>query len=126
MDTIKHSRYLIALLICLVFTCRHNNQLPDPLEAGWQDELVCEIVEETDKLRVLKCSFPPSIGHERHYHKAHVGYTLAGGTFRITDAEGTREVDIPTGYSFSNDYIEWHEVINIGTTTAEFLIMEYK
>ena len=100
--------------------------MPDPLEAGWKGELVCEIVSENPELRVLKCTFPPNVGHERHYHNAHVGYTLSGGKFMIKDTTGTREVDIPTGYSFENDRIEWHEVLNIGNTTAEFLIMEYK
>jgi quercetin dioxygenase-like cupin family protein len=75
---------------------------------------------------VLKCTFPPGAGHERHYHKAHFGYTLAGSTFRITDTTGSREVEVPTGSNFSNEGINWHEVINIGDSTAVFLIIEPK
>lgn len=116
----------IVLLGFFTLSCKEKSQLPDPLEAGWEGEKVCEIIEETDKLRVLKCTFPPNVGHEKHYHNAHFGYTLSGGKFRITDNNGTRELDIPTGYSFNNDFIEWHEVLNIGETTAQFLIMEYK
>lgn len=124
----KRIKFIQILTICgilVLCACKDNMTLPDPLEAGWNDQPVCEVIQDNSDIRVLKCTFPPNVGHEKHYHKAHVGYTLAGGTFRITDAEGTREVDIPTGYSFSNDFIEWHEVLNIGTTTAEFLIMEY-
>ena len=106
--------------------CKNKNPLPDPLEAGWKGEAVCEVLEETKELRVLKCTFEPGIGHEKHYHNPHVGYTLAGGKFRITDYSGTREVDVPTGYTFSKDSITTHEVLNIGKTTSIFLIMEYK
>ena len=106
--------------------CKNKNPLPDPLEAGWKGEAVCEVLEETKELRVLKCTFEPGIGHDKHYHNPHFGYTLAGGKFRITDYSGTREVDVPTGYTFSKDSITTHEVLNIGETTSIFLIMEYK
>jgi hypothetical protein len=33
---------------------------------------------------------------------------------------------VPTGYSFSNEGISWHEVLNIGDETAVFLIIETK
>ncbi|MCA0132400.1 cupin domain-containing protein [Winogradskyella alexanderae] len=116
----------LLTIICIAFGCKENNKLPDPLEAGWKGKKVCEKVEENEKLRILKCTFPPNIGHEKHYHKPHFGYTLSGGKFRIIDTSGSREVNIPTGYSFSNDAIIEHEVLNIGETTAIFLIMEYK
>ncbi|MBR9846150.1 MAG: cupin domain-containing protein [Algicola sp.] len=112
--------------ILLVFNCNKTQKLPDPLEAGWNNNAVCEILEDNDKVRTLKCTFPPGVGHERHYHNAHYGYTLAGSTFRIKDTTGTRDVNVPTGYSFYNEKIEWHEVLNIGDSTAVFLIIEPK
>ncbi len=117
---------LILSLGIVTLSCKDKNALPDPLEAGWNGEAVCEILNENNELRVLKCTFEPGVGHEKHIHEPHFGYTLTGGKFRITDTTGTREVDIPTGYSFSNDEIRSHEVLNIGETTAVFLIMEYK
>jgi hypothetical protein len=125
-STMNYGKYFGMILLLALCHCKAKTNLPDPLEAGWNGEKVCEVLENRPKLRVLKCTFPPNVGHERHYHSPHVGYTLSGGTFRITDANGTRDVDIPTGYSFTNDGVEWHEVLNIGKTTAEFLIMEYK
>lgn len=103
-----------------------SQTLPDPLEAGWNNQPVCEVQEENEYVRVLKCSFPPGVGHERHYHQPHVGYTLAGGKMKITDANGTREVDVPTGSSFKSNGIEWHEVLNVGNTNSVYLIIEYK
>ena len=119
----------ILFMTCFSFTlasCIQNNKLPDPIEAGWNNTSVCEVLEDNTKVRTLQCTFPPGVGHERHYHNAHFGYTLAGSTFRIKDTTGTREVNVPTGYSFYNDKIEWHEVLNIGDSTAVFLIVEPK
>lgn len=103
-----------------------QQELPDPLQAGWKGEKVCEVLVENESVRTLRCTFPPGIGHEKHYHPKHVGYTLKGGTFRITDAKGTREVNIPEGYTFYNEEVPWHEVLNIGNDTAVFLIVEPK
>ena len=103
-----------------------DDKLPDPLEAGWVGEKVCAVVKENNKLRVLKCDFAPGVGHEKHYHNPHVGYTIAGGKFRLTDSAGTREVNVPIGSSFGNEQVTIHEVLNVGETTAAFLIIEYK
>lgn len=98
--------------------------LPDPLEAGWNGAPVCEKLRENPDNRVLRCSFPPATGHERHYHDRHFGYAIAGGRMQITDANGTREVDLATGSSFSSDGVDWHEVLNVGETTVVYLIVE--
>jgi quercetin dioxygenase-like cupin family protein len=118
--------------LLLLFSCSGtgskipDTQLPDPLAAGWLGASVCEVLEENRNIRLLQCTFPPGVGHEKHYHAPHVGYTVTGGTFRITDSVGTKEVNVPTGSSFSNESIIMHEVLNIGETTAQFLIIEYK
>nr|WP_321245746.1 cupin domain-containing protein [uncultured Psychroserpens sp.] len=116
--------YIVVLL--LIVNCKPENPLPDPLQAGWNNEAVCEVVEDNKDVRVLKCTFEPGVGHEKHYHNPHYGYTVAGSKFRIKDTTGTREVNVPTGYSFSKDEISTHEVLNIGDSTAVFLIIEYK
>ena len=120
------SKPITILLALLLLSCQNQNKLPDPLEAGWKGEKVCEVLVDNERVRTLKCTFPPGVGHERHYHAEHFGYTLAGGKFRITDTTGTREVNIPTGYDFYNKKVEWHEVLNIGDNTAVFLIVEPK
>lgn len=128
-NLLKRDRRLVSFFLLLfvgLFSCKNETSLPDPLEAGWRNEPVCEVVEDNDKLRVLKCTFAPGVGHERHYHNAHFGYAIKGSKFRITDTTGTREIDVPTGTEFYNDGIEWHEVLNIGDSTAVFLLMEPK
>jgi beta-alanine degradation protein BauB len=100
--------------------------LPDPLEAGWKGEKVCEVMQETDTLRMLKCTFAPGVGHERHFHAPHVGLILKGGRMRITDPSGTVVRDLPTGGSWKSDGVDWHEAVNIGMTTAIYIIIEDK
>lgn len=101
-----------------------DSELPDPLLAGWNGVPVCEKLHEDADHRILRCTFPPSIGHERHFHNPHFGYAIAGGRMRITDADGTREVDLATGSSFASDGVAWHEVVNVGDSTVIYLIVE--
>ena len=112
--------------IAVVAANASHSELPDPLEAGWHGMQVCEKLHEDADHRILRCTFPPSIGHERHYHKRHFGYAIAGGRMRITDADGTREVNLATGSNFASDGVAWHEVVNVGESTAIYLIIEPK
>jgi len=107
-------------------TATESESLPDPLQAGWEGNPVCENIFEDEQQRTLRCTFPPGGGHDRHYHRPHFGYALSGGKMRLIDANGVREVELPTDTSFSSDGVEWHEVINIGTTTVRYLIVEQK
>ncbi len=100
--------------------------LPDPLAAGWRGEKVCAVLEESERLRALKCVFPRKGGHDRHFHAAHFGYVLKGGKMRITDKNGTRVVDLKAGDTWMSDGVEWHEVENIGNSASEYIIVEQK
>jgi mannose-6-phosphate isomerase-like protein (cupin superfamily) len=100
--------------------------LPDPLAAGWNGTPVCELLHEDSDQRILRCEFEPGVGHERHFHDPHFGYTISGGRMQITDGNGIREVDVPAGSSFTSPGVVWHEVINIGNSTTAFLIVEPK
>ncbi|MDG1715234.1 cupin domain-containing protein [Lacinutrix sp.] len=115
------------LLLAFVFvSCKTTQILPDPLEAGWEGEKVCEVLSDTKKQRVLKCTFPPNVGHQKHYHKPHFGYTIAGSTFQITDNKGIRNVPVATGVNWYKAELSEHEVFNVGDSTAVFLIIEPK
>lgn len=122
---VTYKRLLSVLVLSAVaISAACAQELPDPLAAGWNGKPVCERLHEDDQLRVLRCSFPPGVGHERHYHPRHFGYVLTGGTMRITDSKGSRDVEVATGSSFSSPGISWHEAMNIGDTTATYLIIE--
>ena len=120
-------RFLVAATgIALLFSVAASASLPDPLAAGWKGKPVCKKLHEDDANRILRCAFPPGVGHERHFHPKHFGYAISGGRVRINDANGTREVLLETGSSFASDGVEWHEVLNIGDTTVVYLMVEPK
>ncbi len=124
MTLIKHTISVLGLL--LVMGCGSQSHLPDPLKAGWKGQSVCIEVLNNKEVRILKCTFAPGIGHEKHFHAKHFGYTLAGSKFRIEDTTGIREVDVPTGTHFYSEGVDWHQVLNIGDSIAQFLIVEPK
>jgi beta-alanine degradation protein BauB len=100
--------------------------LPSPLEAGWKGQKVCERVQDNDEVRVLRCTFPPGVGHEKHFHAPHFGYAIKGGKVHIKDASGERDATTPDGYSWWTPDYSVHENQNIGDTTMVFLIIEPK
>jgi len=116
----------LFILSAIIFSCKKGNNLPDPLQAGWNNNPVCELLEDNKNIRVLRCTFEPGVGHEKHYHNRHFGYAISGSEFRITDTTGTREVNFPTNGHFYSEGTEWHEALNIGDSTAIFLIIEPK
>jgi quercetin dioxygenase-like cupin family protein len=122
-------RFQPVKLLCIACVFSANvagKDLPDPLQAGWQGKPVCENLHETDKQRVLRCTFAPGVGHEKHYHRPHFGYALSGGKMRITSSQGVREVELATGSDYVSDGTPWHEVLNVGDTTVQYLIIEPK
>ncbi len=123
-DTVRPVALVVSLMVLVA--CAVQSTLPDPLGAGWNGAPVCEKLHEDSDQRILKCTFLPGVGHERHFHDKHFGYAIAGGRMKITDSSGTREVDLATGISFASDGVIWHEVLNIGDSTTVFLIVEPK
>jgi mannose-6-phosphate isomerase-like protein (cupin superfamily) len=117
---------ILGTSFAVIGACATQSPLPDPLEAGWKGAPVCEQLEENSNQRILRCTFAPTVGHERHFHNRHFGYAIAGGRMRITDSSGTREVELATGSSYTSDGVTWHEVVNIGNSTTVYLIIEPK
>ena len=126
MNKIFKCSVLLLSTFYIFISCDKANKLPDPLEAGWKEKKVCTVLVDNEKVRALKCVFPPGVGHEKHFHAAHFAYTLSGSRFRMTDATGTREVNVPKGYNYYKKEVKWHKALNIGDSTAVFLIIEPK
>jgi quercetin dioxygenase-like cupin family protein len=100
--------------------------LPHALDAGWKGEKTCEPLDDARDLKTFRCVFPPGVGHERHFHPRHWGYVVAGATMRIKDAKGERVVTLKDGDTWMSDGVDWHEAVNIGETTAVYVIVEPK
>ncbi len=122
---------LAALAAVLIGACATASAqlapLPMALCAGWQGERTCELLTEDVQTRILRCSFPPGVGHELHYHPPHFGYVLSGDSvMRIRTADGTVDRPVRAGQTFSNDREVIHEPLNIGSETMTYLIVEKK
>ena len=117
---------LLALLAAAPPSTPTSPQLPDPVQAGWHGHKVCEVLADNPQIRTLRCTFPPGEGHERHFHRAHWGYVLAPSTMRITTSSGTMTRELKAGDTWWSDGVAWHEVLNVGTTTGVYLIVEPK
>jgi quercetin dioxygenase-like cupin family protein len=116
----------LALFAC-VSASAQVAPLPMALCAGWQGARVCELLQEDAQIRVLRCTFPPGVGHEMHYHPPHFGYVLEGeSVMRITTAEGVTDRPVRAGTLFSNDAEIRHAALNVGAETTRYLIIERK
>lgn len=114
------------MVFILLVSCKEKSTFLDPLQARWKGQKVCELLDESDDFRVLKCTFPPGGGHDKHFHAPHFGYALSGGKFRITDTTGVREVELKPNSHFSSEGTPWHQVENVGDSTSVYLIFEPK
>ncbi|WNC72328.1 cupin domain-containing protein [Thalassotalea psychrophila] len=126
MKNLNISLTIILVLFITLISTSYANELPEPLAAGWQGKKVCERLHEDKQQRILRCTFAPGVGHEKHFHAAHFGYAISGGKMRLTSSSGTRDVILKTGSSYTSNGVEWHEVLNIGDTTVVYLIVEPK
>lgn len=115
------------ILFLLLFShIGESSELNGPLQTGWKGKHVCEKLSENQHQNILRCTFPPGVGHEKHKHNANFGYAISGGKVQITDKKGTRKIDLPNDSYFESLGTEWHEIINIGDTTIVYLILESK
>jgi quercetin dioxygenase-like cupin family protein len=104
-----------------------NAQEPDALSVEWQGKKPCENLHEDDQIRILRCTFPPGTKHVRHQHPENFVYTLGGGKIQGQNASGTLPPqDLATDVSLLSPPVPWHEVTNVGDTTARFLVVEKK
>lgn len=117
---------LLCLAAAPILLGAADAPLPTALDAGWHGARVCEMLFDNAEMRAMRCTFPPGVGHERHFHPRHWGYIEQGGTMRITTASGTAERVLASGSSWWSDGVAWHEAVNIGDTTAVYIIVEPK
>ena len=122
-------RGMVSLLALSACATASAQVAPSPMAlcAGWANERVCEVLQEDAQIRVLRCTFPPGVGHEMHYHPPHFGYVLEGNSvMQITTASGVVDRPVRSGTSFSNDVEIQHAALNVGTETTRYLIIEKK
>jgi quercetin dioxygenase-like cupin family protein len=114
----------LAVLALPMAQAVDDGDLPHAFDAGWKGVQTCHLLYETATVRVGQCSFPPGVGHEKHYHNPHFGYVLEGATMLIQDQTGERAAVTEAGSTWSTSQRTVHQAFNTGDTTARFLIVE--
>ncbi len=122
---LKLTAFLI-LAACATSPQQHDASPPDPLAAGWNGAQVCEALHDDVRMRILRCTFPPGVGHERHYHDPHFGYVIRGGKMQLVEDGETRVVDIQDGVMWQRDERFEHEALNVGDNESRYLIIEIR
>ncbi len=99
------------------------SQVSDPLKNAGNEY---KLVFENDRARVMKATFKPGDKTPMHNHPDHIAYMLSGGKIKMTDSNGkTQVMDLKTGDAFFLS-AQSHEAQNIGDTTADMLVVEFK
>ncbi len=87
---------------------------------------VYSVVEENDRVRVLKYRAGAGEVTELHTHPDHVAITTSVGKFRFTTADGdSMEVELETGQTLFLEAGD-HRTENIGDSEATGFIVELK
>ena len=94
----------------------------DPLVAASN---VYKLLDENDRVRVLKVVFKPGDIAKMHHHPDHVVYVLKGGKGKMTSGGKTQDMELKTG---SVVFLEKqdHEFKNTGKETLDLLVVELK
>jgi len=118
---------LVATAILAILVPANAQDEPDALSVEWQGKKPCEKLHEDDQIRVLRCTFPPGAKHVRHQHPANFVYVLSGGIVQAENASSTQPPqELATDVNYLSPPVPWHEVTNVGQTTARFLVVEMK
>ncbi len=87
---------------------------------------IYSVVEENDRVRVLKYSAGPGVATELHSHPDHVAITTSAGKFRFTTADGdSMEIELEAGQALFLEAGD-HRTENIGDLEATGFIVELK
>ena len=94
----------------------------DPLVAASN---VYKLLNENDRVRVLKVVFKPGDVAKMHHHTDHVVYAVNGGKLNFTSGGKTQDMEIKTGSVIFLEAQD-HEAKNVGNTTVDLIVMELK
>ena len=81
---------------------------------------------ENERIRACEVTFAKGAKTVMHTHPDHFAYVVSGGTLRLTAGDGTtQDIEAKTGQMFWLP-AQSHAAVNIGETTAKFIIVELK
>ena len=86
-----------------------------------------EVLIDTERVRVTLWKFAPGQATGAHRHEFdYVVVPVSGGTFTITAADGTTELNQEAGQAYARQAGVEHDVANTGPQLAVFVEVELK
>jgi Uncharacterized conserved protein, contains double-stranded beta-helix domain len=94
----------------------------DPLVAAAN---IYKLKAENDYARVLEVVFKPGDTAKMHHHPQHMAYVIKGGRLKLTSGGKSQEMTLTDGQVVFLER-QHHEAQNVGDTTVDLLVVEFK
>ena len=117
---------LSSVALAATLSVAQAADVPDALSVEWRGNHPCEKLFEDAQVRVARCTFPPGAMHVCHSHPSYLSYVVSGGQAQVQDEKGVRKVNVVAGALADVPPTPWHELINVGDTTLQFVVVEKK
>lgn len=80
---------------------------------------------ENDNARVFEVTFKPGDIAKMHHHPQHMAYVIDGGRLKLTSGGKSQEMNLTDGQVLFLE-AQHHEAENIGDSTIDLLVVEFK
>ena len=94
----------------------------DPLVAASN---IYKFKAENDNARVMEVRFKPGDSAKMHHHPNHMAYVIKGGRMKLTSGGRDQEMELTEGQVLFLPE-QHHEAANIGDSTIDMLVVEFK
>jgi beta-alanine degradation protein BauB len=86
---------------------------------------VYTVVNENEKMRVVRVTFKIGETAKMHHHPQHMIYVLKGGKLSLTSGGKTQAIDLKEGSAVFMEAQD-HEATNIGDSVVDMIVVELK
>jgi quercetin dioxygenase-like cupin family protein len=86
---------------------------------------VYNVINENEKMRVVRVTFKVGETAKMHHHPQHVIYVLKGGKLSLTSGGKTQAIDLKEGSAVFMEAQD-HEATNIGDSVVDMIVVELK
>jgi len=109
--------------LVLLIPVRHGRAV----EPGEGEPGIFKLLHEDESVRIVLATTEPGKTEGWHSHPGYFAYVVQGSKMRYDFPDGTtRDIDIPSEVNRLNDPVVKHRGSNIGTTTFQALLVEFK
>jgi beta-alanine degradation protein BauB len=86
---------------------------------------VYKVINENEKMRVVRVTFKIGETAKMHHHPQHMVYVMKGGKLNLTSGGKTQAIDLKEGTAVFMEAQD-HEATNIGDSVVDLIVVELK